>query len=93
MKMYASTAARLMTAVALMLSLIPVMAANVDVGINSGIPGAYVPEPVYVQPQTVYVQPQPVYVEREDEYWKCKKDKCKLKTYKNDKRHKEDEPY
>jgi hypothetical protein len=90
MNKYFPISASLMTVAALTLTLTPVLAANVDVGINVGIPGVYVPAPVYVQPQAVYVQPQRVYVEREDECWKCKKDKCKLKKGKKEKHHKDD---
>ena len=98
MKKYLPASACLMAAAALMFSLTSVMAANVDVGINVNIPGVNAPAPVYVQPQPVYVQPQPVYAqpqrvyieERDDEYWKCKKDKCKLKKEKKEKHHKDD---
>ena len=80
----------------------PAISANVDIGINIGVPNVYVPpqpvyiqpQPVYVQPQPVYVQPQPVYVVRDDKYWDCKKDKCKEKKYKKekkDKHHKHDD--
>jgi hypothetical protein len=48
---------------ALMLSATSAMA-RVDVDVNIGVPGIFVPPaPVYVQPQPVYVQPRPVYVE------------------------------
>lgn len=89
MKKHLPALAYLVTAAALMLSSTPVMAANVDVGINVGIPGGYAPEPVYVRPQPVYVQPQ-VYGERDDGYWKCKKDKCKLKKGKKNKHYEDD---
>lgn len=37
--------------------------AGVSVGVNIGVPGAYVaPQPVYVQPAPVYYPPPPVYV-------------------------------
>ena len=95
MKKYLFTSARLMAAAAFMCSLTPVMATNVDVGINVNIPGVNPPAPVYVQPQPVYVQPQRAYIEqreqRDDEYWKCKKDKCKLKKEKKEKHHREDD--
>lgn len=47
---------------------VPAMA-RVDVDVNIGVPGAYVPAPVYVQPRPYYAPPprvvyapQPVYV-------------------------------
>ena len=62
------------------LSAAPAMAGHVSIGVNIGVPGAYVaPQPVYVQPAPVYapppvvvspapvyyVNPAPVYVERD----------------------------
>lgn len=96
MKKYVHVAAMLMAGTTLLLSAVPAISANVDVDINIGVPGVYIPpRPVYVQPQPVYVQPQPVivrtqpvYVEQDDKYWDCKKDKCKLKKYKKNKHHK-----
>ncbi|UIN23343.1 hypothetical protein [Herbaspirillum frisingense] len=44
------------------LSAAPAMAGHVSIGVNIGVPGAYVaPQPVYVQPAPVYAPP-PVYV-------------------------------
>ncbi len=71
-----------------------VMAAGVDV--NLIFPGAYpAPQPAFVQSQPVLIQSQPVivrnqpeYVQEDDRYWKCKKDKCKLKKEKKEKRQK-----
>ncbi|NUU00271.1 hypothetical protein HNO84_01565 [Herbaspirillum robiniae] len=41
----------------------PAMAGHVSVGVNIGVPGAYMaPAPVYVQPAPVYAPPPPVYV-------------------------------
>lgn len=65
------------------LSAAPAMAGHVSIGVNIGVPGAYVaPQPVYVQPAPVYAPPPvvvrpapvyygapaPVYVEREYYY-------------------------
>ncbi|EOA02146.1 hypothetical protein HBH1_03774 [Herbaspirillum sp. BH-1] len=45
------------------LSAAPAMAGHVSIGVNIGVPGAYVaPQPVYVQPAPVYAPPPPVYV-------------------------------
>jgi hypothetical protein len=46
------------------LSAAPAMAGHVSIGVNIGVPGAYVaPPPVYVQPAPVYyAPPPPVYV-------------------------------
>ncbi|WDZ97886.1 hypothetical protein Herbaro_08925 [Herbaspirillum sp. WKF16] len=67
-------------AAAAALSAVPAMAGHVSVGVNIGVPGAYMaPQPVYVQPAPVYapppvyvrpapvyyVNPAPVYVERD----------------------------
>jgi hypothetical protein len=65
------------------LATLPAIAANVDVGVNIGIPGVYAapqtvyvaPRPVYVQPQPVYVQPRPVYIEQEAAYPDYRKEK------------------
>jgi hypothetical protein len=66
-------------------------AAPVDVDVNVTVPGAYQPpQPIYVTPRPVYIEERPVYVEHEDGYWDCKKDKCKQKKLKKEKRHKHD---
>nr|WP_245200085.1 hypothetical protein [Herbaspirillum sp. LeCh32-8] len=45
------------------LSAAPAMAGHVSIGVNIGVPGAYMaPQPVYVQPAPVYAPPPPVYV-------------------------------
>lgn len=45
------------------LSAAPAMAGHVSIGVNIGVPGAYVaPQPVYVQPAPVYYAPPPVYM-------------------------------
>ena len=93
MKKHLTNTAYLIAATALMFSLSPVRAANVNVDVNIGAPPVYVQERVYVQPRPVYVQPQPVYVEPEDQYWKCKKDKCTLKKNKKEKHHKHDDSF
>ena len=97
MKKYIHAAALLIASTTLLFAASPATSANVDVGINIGVPVYVQPQPVYVQPRPVYVQPQrvivesqPVYVERDDRYWDCKKDKCKEKKYKKEKHHKHD---
>lgn len=62
MKKYLAISAGLLAGTVMMLSAAPAMA-RVNVDLNVGVPGVFVPAPVYVQPQPVYVQPRPVYYE------------------------------
>jgi hypothetical protein len=98
MKKYFHVAALLIASTTVLFAASPALSANVDVGINIGVP-VYVepPRPVYVQPRPVYIQPQhvivetqPVYVEQDDRYWDCKNEKCKHKKNKKEKHHKHD---
>src|SRR4051794_25942662 len=63
MKKYLALAAGLIAATMRTLAAAPAMA-RVDVDVNIGAPGIYLPPPpVVVQPRPVYVEPRPVYVE------------------------------
>jgi hypothetical protein len=60
MKKYLAISAGLLAGTVMMLTAAPAMA-RVNVDLNVGLPGVFVPAPVYVQPRPVYVQPRPVY--------------------------------
>lgn len=67
MKKVLAITAGLLAGTVMMLSAAPAMA-RVNVDVNVGVPGVFVPAPVYVQPRPVYVQPRPVYYAQEYRY-------------------------
>ncbi len=68
MKKYLAITAGLLAGTVMMLSATPAMA-RINVDVNVGIPGVFVPAPVYAQPRPVYVQPRPVYMQPRPVYY------------------------